>query len=133
LLQLAVVLFTLDVGVRRIQIDREEWSRLRRWLLFWQAPAQKSAAEESLGALLARREQVRSTKTAPAQPKPELFRPERPVEVSASMPAAAPPESSPEVSSEPPKAPEAEAGSTASRLLEAKRRAQRRKGGPAEK
>src|ERR1051325_4402203 len=39
LLKFAIILFTLDVGVRRIQIDRDEWLRatrtLRRWLFFW--------------------------------------------------------------------------------------------------
>jgi hypothetical protein len=39
LLKFAILLFPLDVGVRRIQIDRGEWLRatkkLRRWLLPW--------------------------------------------------------------------------------------------------
>src|SRR6266516_858982 len=39
LLKFAIILFTIDVGVRRIQIDRDEWLRatqtLRRWLFFW--------------------------------------------------------------------------------------------------
>src|SRR5437870_7301580 len=69
LLKLAVILFVLDVGVRRIQIDREEWLRatqtLRRWLLFWNPPPRPAEAEESLAALLARREVVRSKQTGP--------------------------------------------------------------------
>src|SRR5882672_5000242 len=82
LLKFAIVLFTFDVAVRRIQIDREEWQKatrtLRRWLLFWNVPPRPAEAEESLAALLARRDVVRSKQTAPAlEPNPELFRPER--------------------------------------------------------
>jgi uncharacterized membrane protein len=133
MLRLAVILFTLDVGVRRIQIDRDEWLRatqtLRRWLLFRPAP-RPAEAEESLAALLARREAVRSTRTGPAQePSPDLFRTERPVTMhlpgaeeattSVRKAVAAPSEV---------ERPKAEApASTTSRLLEAKRRAQRRK------
>ena len=62
-----MILFTLDVGVRRIQIDRDEWLRatrtLRRWLFFWEAAPRAPEAEESLAALLARRDQVRSRQT----------------------------------------------------------------------
>src|SRR6266850_3034532 len=81
LLKLAVILFTLDVAVRRIQIDREEWQKatrtLRRWLLFWNVPPRPAEAEESLAALLARRDSVRAKQTAPApEVRPELFRPE---------------------------------------------------------
>src|SRR5262249_46015797 len=50
LLQFAIILFTVDVGVRRIQIDREEWRRatqtLRRWLFFWQGVPRTPEAEE---------------------------------------------------------------------------------------
>src|SRR5207247_7099545 len=82
LLQLAIVLFPLDVGVRRIQIDRAEWLRatqlLRRRLFFWRGAPRPVEADESLAALLARRDQVRAKQTAPAiQPSPDLFRPER--------------------------------------------------------
>jgi hypothetical protein len=134
LIRFAIILFTLDVGVRRIQIDRDEWQRamraVRRRVLFWQGVPQAPEAEESLNALLARRDRVRSKQTAPAiEPKPELFRPERPAteplpgvtpgSVSPSEPATTPPE--------PPKTSEEPAASTTSRLLEAKRRAQQRK------
>src|ERR1051326_1668703 len=64
LLKLAILLFPLDVGVRRIQIDRAEWLRatqtLRRRLLFWRGLPRAPEAEESLAALLARRDQVRA-------------------------------------------------------------------------
>jgi len=51
---------------------------LRRWLFFWEGAKRAPEAEESLAALLARRDQVRSRQTGPAvEPKPELFRPEK--------------------------------------------------------
>src|SRR5205814_1596782 len=86
LLKVAIILFTLDVAVRRIQIDREEWLRatrtLRRWIFFWQAAPRPIETEESLGALLARRDAVRARQTAPIlQPKAELFQPQRQVTV----------------------------------------------------
>jgi uncharacterized membrane protein len=135
LLKFAVLLFTLDVGVRRIQIDRDEWRRawlaIRRRLLFWEGIPRAPEAEESLAALLARREQVRSQKTAPvAEPRPDLFQPVGPATTplpgtegvparDAQTPAA--PEEQPKAAPEP-------ATNTTSRLLEAKRRAQKRKG-----
>jgi uncharacterized membrane protein len=136
LLRSAVILFTIDVGVRRIQIGREEWQKaalaLRRWLLFWQPPPKPAEVEESLPALLARRETVRSTRTGPAlEPRADLFRPDRPgvVPEAGTQPAttsqsdqtAPPPD-------EPPKSPPEAPSSTTSRLLEAKRRAQQRRG-----
>jgi uncharacterized membrane protein len=134
LLKFAIILFTLDVGVRRIQIGRDEWLRamqvLRRWLFFWQGVPRPPEAQESLEALLARRQQVRSQQTAPSvEPRPDLFRPERqadvplPGEEPAATPAAQPAATTAEASK-----PSAEpASSTASRLLEAKRRAQKRR------
>jgi len=132
LLKLAIVLFTLDVAVRRIQIDREEWEKLRRRLFFWQHTPRNAAAEESLSALLARREQVRSTRTAAAETRPELFQPKTPVtEVQAGPEApSGPPQVGGSSTPPPPAAPEEPApASTTSRLLEAKRRAQKRKEG----
>jgi hypothetical protein len=142
LLKFAVILFTLDVGVRRIQIDHDEWLRatrtLRRWIFFWQGVPRTPEAEESLSALLTRRDQVRSKQTAPATtaPSPDLFKPERPVtevlpgEASA-LAAPKPGEGGSTPSPDEKKAPEPEekpTTTTTSRLLEAKRRAaQRRK------
>jgi hypothetical protein len=121
--------------VRRIQIDRDEWLRatrtLRRWIFFWQGVPRTPEAEESLAALLSRREQVRSKQTGPTTtPSPDLFRPVRTVtEVlpgeetsAATTPSAEAP------AKEPAKEPEEAPSSTTSRLLEAKRRAQKRKG-----
>jgi uncharacterized membrane protein len=135
LLKFAIVIFTVDVGVRRIQIGHDEWARamrvLRRWLFFWQGVPRTPEAEESLTALLARRHQVRAQHTGPVvEPSADLFRPEKaptmslPGEETTPAPpgqAAAPP-------AEEPKTAEAAAPSTASRLLEAKRRAQKRRG-----
>ncbi len=131
LLKLAILLFIFDVAVRRIQLEREEIARafavVRRTLLFWETKPRPAEADESLAALLARRERVRSTQTA-VEPSPELFRPERPV----TMPlpgaeeASAPTESSAAVTTEQAPKPGEEV-TTTSRLLEAKRRAQKRK------
>jgi uncharacterized membrane protein len=133
LLAAAICLFPLDVGVRRVQVDREEWQKfiaaIRRRLFFWEGKERPVEADESLGALLARRDEVRSkTTAAPAQPAPDLFRPARPVEF-ANAPAAAEPVRSVAPSEAAP-APEAKADQptqTTSRLLEAKRRAQQRR------
>jgi uncharacterized membrane protein len=135
LIKCAIVLFTVDVGVRRIQIDREEWLKatrsLRRWLFFWQGEPRTPEADESLAALLARREQVRSTQTAPAtEASPELFRPQKAVSVPLPGTEAtmAVPSQAAEPAPEPPKGPSEPAPTTTtSRLLEAKRRAQQRR------
>jgi hypothetical protein len=120
--------------VRRIQIGREEWVRgmrvLRSWLFFWRGAPRPPEAEESLAALLTRRQQVRSQQTGPAaEPRAELFRPEKaatvplPGEEGVATPSSEPPPAPAEA----PKPPDEPAPSTASRLLEAKRRAQKRK------
>jgi uncharacterized membrane protein len=133
LLKLAVILFTIDVGVRRIQIGHEEWARAKRVIgRFLSRGAPRSPeAEESLAALLARRDAVRSRQTGPAvEPSPDLFRPEK----AATLPlpgegeAASAPPAQPSEAPSGKKKPEAEPpASTTSRLLEAKRRAQKRK------
>jgi uncharacterized membrane protein len=132
LLKLAVILFPLDVAVRRIQIDREEWLRatqsLRRWFFFWRGVPRTPAADESLAALLTRREHVRSKQTAPAiQPNADLFRPQNPVvipikeaEVKPQQVVSQPATETGTAKPEPPV-------STTSRLLDAKRRAQQKK------
>jgi len=139
LLRFAVLLFTVDVGVRRIQLDRDEMQRLldkvRRRFFFWQGVPRTAEADESLNALLARRDQVRSGQTAPAaEPDPNLFRPENAPTLpppgdepgqapgSPGRPAAPPPPPPPQ-----PAASQPGQESVTSRLLEAKRRAQQRK------
>jgi Ca-activated chloride channel homolog len=141
LMKIAVLLFVLDVGVRRIQIDREEWRKgmrvMRRWIFFWQGVPRAPEADDSLAALLNRRDRVRAETptqtTAPiaplVQPRPDLFTPEKQIseeelpDVEAG--GAAPGGVAPPVPEEP-KKPE-DASTTTSRLLEAKRRAQKRK------
>lgn len=134
LLRLAIILFTIDVGVRRIQLDRDELRRaalaLRRRIFFWEGVPRPAEAEESLTSLLARRDRVRSTHTAPtSEPNPDLFKPTGPVtqDLPGAQPAqpptgpsAAPPAQTPAAKPEPD-------GGTTSRLLEAKRRAQNRR------
>jgi hypothetical protein len=130
LLKFAILLFPLDVGVRRIQIDRGEWLRatkkLRRWLLPWRGVPRTKEADESLSALLSRRGRVRSERTAVA-PSAALFEPEKQV------PVPEPGKPAPLQGGEPGQAGEAgdkpppkEQASVTSRLLDAKRRAQKR-------
>jgi len=120
--------------VRRIQIDRDEMFRAMRFVqrkvFFWQGIPRAPESEESLAALLARRDVVCSTQTAPTtEPSADLFRPTKPV--TEPLPGMAPSEApSAQTPAQPaPAAKEpAEAGpTTTSRLLEAKRRAQKRK------
>jgi hypothetical protein len=132
LLKLAICLFPLDVGVRRIQIDREEWLKatatFRRLIFFWRGKPRPVEADESLAALLARRDHVRSTQTAPSvRPAPELFQPARTVDLKEPALVGKEERSAVQVeTAQEAKQAERSAGTT-SRLLEAKRRAQRRK------
>ena len=113
--------------------DRDEWLKatatFRRWIFFWRGRPRPVEADESLTALLARRDHVRSTQTGPAlQPAPELFQPVRAVDLNTSISELKPkaitqiaePAEQGSKKAEPP------AGTT-SRLLEAKRRAQKRR------
>ncbi len=130
LLALAILLFPLDVGVRRIQIDREEWqkwmAKIKLRLGFKRPRAVES--DESLAALLARRDDVRSKQTAPAvQPAPELFQPVREVPMATaktSEQVSSTPQTTPAAFEEPVKT--VEQPNVTSRLLEAKKRAQRK-------
>ena len=133
LLKFAVLLFPVDVGVRRIQIDREEWSRwmagLMRVLVFWRRK-ENPKREESLASLLAKRDEARQTfrreqPSAPTEPAPELFQPSQPTSgdsapLGASTAAVADPPTTEDN-------PEPEGDSTTSRLLAAKRKALRKK------
>jgi hypothetical protein len=138
LLQFVIVLFVLDVGVRRILLGREEWEQLQRWisrLVGWRPSGKPVEAEVSLAALLNKRNAVRSTQTAPAeQTGADLLKLKGPVNVllpGEQQTTASPPPAAPEPG---PKTPEvaAPAEGTTARLLEARRRAQKRhdQGGP---
>jgi len=74
LLKFAVLLFTLDVGVRRIQLDREElqraWRVVSRWIFFWRGVPREPEADESLAALLARRSKCARPKPRHRNPRP---------------------------------------------------------------
>ncbi|HUR45621.1 MAG TPA: glutamine amidotransferase [Candidatus Saccharimonadales bacterium] len=132
LLRCAIVLFTLDVGVRRIQLDREEILKGLAWvrgrLLFWETKPRAAQSDESLAALLNRRDKVRSAQPqAAVQPDPDLFRPKTAV----ILPQAAEEPSEDSKKPEPKRADQESPQTpvaTTSRLLEAKRRAQRKKG-----
>jgi hypothetical protein len=139
LLQFAILLFIVDVGVRRIQLDRDEMRRAlvkaRRWLFFWEGVPRAPEADESLNALLARRDAVRSQQTAPAEPSATLFQPTNapseplPGMGDSSDETAEPLRPTPEPVSKPAEpAGQPAAANTTSRLLEAKRRAQQRRG-----
>jgi len=134
LLKLAIVLFPLDVGVRRIHVDREEWQKamraVRRRFFFWEGRPRPVEAEESLAALLARRDSVRARQTGPAsEADPALFRPKQPAQPSATATAAPSVQVAKGAASTPPAEapPPLPAGADkTSRLLAAKRRAQKR-------
>ena len=129
LLMFAVILFPVDVGVRRIQLDWEEWlkvtANLRRLLFFWQRRQQQTGTDESLASLLAKRDEARQSfeRNKPSAPDPRLFQSEQmPTEVANQPSATAVAEAGPV---DDPHATEDD--STTSRLLAAKRRALRRK------
>jgi hypothetical protein len=151
LLGVLVCLFVLDVGVRRVDLDREEWSKwwgaVRRRLGFGD-PRRAAESQENVGALLAARGRVRESRTIEGResvvvvPVPvasgELFRPKQ--VPSASSPVEGDAVDSPSGATgaatvvsgtsrgSPGPAPEPErAEGVTSRLLEAKRRAQRKK------
>jgi hypothetical protein len=132
LLKLAVVLFPLDVGIRRIYLDRAEWLKatrsLRRRIFFWRGVPRAPEADESLSALLARRDQVRARQTTPVvQPSPELFKPEKEAVLPSGGGAVAPARVEGRAADETAPAPTPdEPVSTASRLLAAKKKARQR-------
>jgi uncharacterized membrane protein len=130
LLRFAILLFPLDVAVRRIQIDTAEWLRavnaLRRRLFFWKGVPRTKDADESLAALLSRREQIRAQRPAPVEtPSPDLFRPEKPASIEPSPSGKEPPPAAAGPPATPGQEPPAEKSVT-SRLLDAKRRAKKR-------
>ncbi len=128
LLKFAIILFPLDVAVRRIQLDREEWLKatrtLRRWLLFWKPAPRPVQADESLAALLNRRDEVRAKKIeghfqTDILPRADLFKPRTEVKTE-SVEGAKGLEKKENVETE-----DEASQNTTRRLLEAKRRARK--------
>jgi len=131
LIKLAIILFVLDVGIRRVQLGRDELERMWAWtrerVMFWQPKKGPVESDQSLGALLARRDHVRSTRPTPVvATSEELFKPKQAPaptltaeEAAAAKPvtAEAPPEQKPKP---------AEDVTTTSKLLEAKKRARKK-------
>ncbi len=118
LLRLAVIAFVFDVGLRRVQIELAELDRLARRLLaflpFWPKPVTAAASAPSLATLLSQRTESRAaaevvSRDSGSTESPIVFGPvaeSEPAEPVAEAPAEVP---------------------TTSRLLDAKRRAQRRR------
>jgi hypothetical protein len=127
LLKFAVILFPIDVGVRRIQLDWKEWLKatenLRRLLFFWRRSEGQTGTDEALTSLLARRDKARQSfqRDRSSAPDPQLFQPEKTPAGFSAKPSA--------VAEAKPDEPSQTAGddSITSRLLAAKRRARRRK------
>jgi hypothetical protein len=118
-------------------MDREEWAKfmatVRKYVFFWKGTPRPAEAEESLATLLARRDQVRGERTAAgAEARPELFQPAQTTApaFAAAETAGQPAERAPGEGTPAPAPPaEEKPAGTTSRLLEAKRRAQQRRGG----
>lgn len=132
LIKLAIVLFVFDVGVRRIQIGRDEFERMWAWgrakVFFWKPVKGATDVDQSLGALLARRDQVRSSRPSPVvAPSEELFQPKQPPAPTLTSAESATADKSP-TAEKPPEVPPKPADdvSTTSKLLEAKKRARKK-------
>lgn len=142
LLGFFVCLFVLDVGVRRVDLDREEWTkwwtRIARRLGFGDA-RRAAETQENVGALLAAKGRVREAKTLEGQdavvmvpsPSGDLFRPKQnPVVPSGGIPESdrgvVSDSATPDATGKPPPPPSDPAEGVTSRLLAAKRRAQRK-------
>ena len=150
LLRFAILLFPIDIGIRRIQIDREEWSRawrfFQRTFLFWRRNSEPTQQDESLAALLSRRDSVRTqqtrTRSEVRPPNPALFQAEAPRQEEQDWAAAAAPPADQAAENDESSESSAETGAptrttdsnekeapttTTDRLLAAKRRAQKRR------
>ena len=140
LLKLVVCLFILDVGLRRVDIDREEWARwMDRTLARFGLGGGRRATEsqEAMSALLARKNEVRSRQAdrpepvvvLPSRPRSDLFNPKQspaPIEGGPTAETGLTNGSGPGASTPAPGATSAATEGT-SRLLEAKRKAQRKR------
>ncbi|MEY2409947.1 MAG: hypothetical protein QOF48_2617 [Verrucomicrobiota bacterium] len=133
LVRLAIVLFVLDVGLRRIHLEAGQvskaWAAVKRKVLFWEGVPRPAEADVSLGALLHRRDEVRAKKTAASEERPELFQPASPVVLPEKLrpPTSAGAASDLTQSDPQPPKPQDPAQSTTGRLLDAKRKAQKKR------
>ena len=63
MIKFAILLFPIDVGIRRIQIDSKEWkqwiSKSKRMLTFWRQSKASLPQEQQLNLLLAKRNKTR--------------------------------------------------------------------------
>jgi uncharacterized membrane protein len=139
LLKVLVCLFLVDVGIRRVDIDREEWAKwfnqFKRSLGF--GDARKAVeSEESMSALLARKNEVRAQQSArqesvvvlPPRPSADLFKPRQaPVSPASGDVGDGGGRGDGASSAETPEAKPAAPDSATNRLLEAKRRAQKKR------
>jgi uncharacterized membrane protein/Mg-chelatase subunit ChlD len=143
-LKLAILLFVLDVAIRRILLDREElkrgWVKIRSKLPFG-GPVRQPVGDPAMDALRQRRDAVRARNQAKAtegspvisMPKPSaedftrLTTPTKPASTDKPADPSAPSTGQPSANPTDPKKPAAGAESTTSRLLDAKRRANRDK------
>jgi uncharacterized membrane protein len=128
LLKMAIILFLFDVAIRRIQIDRAEWLKatenLRRTIFFWKGVARPVEADESLNALLVRRDEVRARTAPRVEPNPDLFKPATEVtEVTSTAQPRSQAAAASSKTEEAAAAPAAQVASSAERLLAAKRKA----------
>ena len=143
LLQCFVVLMVIDVGVRRVDVDRSEWARWWVAIRSWLGVGTKTAPvpeEEVLRPLLTARERVRERRTragqggdlqgASREVGPTDGQSARPMrDPGPSGPRSRPERPGPEPGLDQGPAPSAaEPPTPTSRLLEAKRKAQRRPG-----
>ena len=136
-LKLAILLFPLDVGLRRVQLDRDDLARAYRrtidWLCFWRQKQAAPDRDESLSALLQHRDAIRARQSRPA-PETAIFE-NLPTTVrsttgtTASVFQEAKPKKTPPpaVEKSPAEDKPKETESTTSRLLAAKRKAQRKR------
>ena len=134
LLKLAVILFVIDIAIRRVSLDRDQIAAVgafvRRCLFL--APREAAAPDQRMGSLLSKKREVQTDYSAAkpgSRPREELFNPAgdldettAPPEVRATSESRS---TSPAASPEPDSAPASEEDdSPAARLLRAKKRAQ---------
>ena len=132
MIKFAILLFPIDVGIRRIQIDSKEWtqwiSKLKRVLTFWRQSKASLPQEEPLNLLLAKRNKTRMKLKQKQQIKDDdidikLFQSKESTN-DKSLSKNSIKSSSDKLKETEPKV---EEGSTTSRLLAAKRNALRKK------